>query len=82
MTGLFDDITVVFRGANSYQSDSNKLDFKNFPGGACPRTPLDECASNVPSTTGFARSPCFVLTGGRRVEGSLSYRSYSIFLAF
>ena len=52
----------VFRGANSNQSDSNNLDLKNFPGGACPQTPLGECACSVPSTTGFVRNPCFVLT--------------------
>ena len=47
MTSLLYDFTIVSRSRNSDQSDSSNLTFKNFPGGACPRTPLGGCASGA-----------------------------------
>ena len=32
MNGSFDDMIIVFRGANSYHVNSNNCDLKNFPG--------------------------------------------------
>ena len=43
-SSLLYDFTIVSRSGNSDQSDSSNLTFKNFPGGACPRTPLGGCA--------------------------------------
>ena len=37
---------IVFRGANSHQSDSNNLDLKTFPWGAhAPGPPIDGCSN-------------------------------------
>ena len=47
MTSLLYDFTIVSRSGNSDQSNSSNLTFKNFPGGACPRTPLGGCASGA-----------------------------------
>ena len=47
MTSLLYDFTIVSRSGNSDQSNSSNLTFKNFPGGACPRTPLGGYASGA-----------------------------------
>ena len=47
MTSLLYDFTIVSRSGNSDQSNSSNLTFKNFPGGACPWTPLGGCASDT-----------------------------------
>ena len=46
-SSLLYDFTIVSISGNSDQSDSSNLTFKNFPGGACPRTPLGGCASGA-----------------------------------
>ena len=47
MTSLLYDFTIVSRTGNSDQSNSSNHTFKNFPRGACPRTPLGGCASGA-----------------------------------
>ena len=47
MTSLLYDFTIVSRSGNSDQSNSSNFTFKNFSGGACPRTLLGGCASGA-----------------------------------
>ena len=56
--GQFDLITGL-EEKNGYQCDSSIQDFKIFPRGACPRTPLDGRAFGVPFKTHFTKGPCF-----------------------
>ena len=47
MTSFLHDFTIVSRSGDSDQSNSSNFTFKNFPGGACPRTTLGGCASGA-----------------------------------
>ena len=51
----FDDMTVVFRGVNSYIPVTVIL--KIFLGGACPRTIKMDLSSPISFTACFVRGP-------------------------
>ena len=78
MIGHFDDMIIVFRGANSYQSDSNKLEIKNFPWEVSSGSALDGCTFSVPFTTRFARGLCLALTRGQKILSAALHKAKTV----